>query len=96
MTTRTPKAGKGALIEAHRQSDNDTGSADVQVAILTQRITELTDHLKVHKKDNHSRLGLMKLVGRRSKLLRYIQKQDPERYQALIAKLGIRGVRTVA
>ncbi len=94
MTTRTPKADKGAIIEAHRQSDRDTGSSDVQVAILTQRISELTDHLKVHKKDNHSRLGLIKLVGRRSKLLRYIQRHDVERYQALIAKLGIRGIRT--
>ena len=96
MSTRTPTAGRAPVIAAHRRHDTDNGSADVQVAILTKRIAELTEHLKVHKKDNHTRRGLMKLVGRRSKLLRYIQKQDAHRYQELIGELGIRGVRTNA
>lgn len=93
---RTPTAGKTSIIGEHRLNERDTGSPEVQISILTQRIRELTEHLKLHKKDNHTRRGLMKLVGRRSKLLRYIRKQDTARYQQLIEKLGIRGVRTVA
>jgi small subunit ribosomal protein S15 len=93
---RTPSAGKASIIGDHRLNEKDTGSPEVQISILTQRIRELTEHLKVHKKDNHTRRGLMKLVGRRSKLLRYIRKQDSDRYQQLIEKLGIRGIRTVA
>ena len=70
--------------------EGDTGSPEVQVAILTARIKELTEHLKVHKKDNHSRRGLLKMVGQRRSMLAYLQKKDINRYRALIAKLGIR------
>ncbi len=84
------KEEKTAVIEANRTHENDTGSPEVQVAILTARIQELTEHLKVHKKDNHSRRGLMKMVGKRRRLLDYLAKKDVERYRALIAKLGIR------
>lgn len=68
----------------------DTGSPEVQVALLTERINHLTEHLRTHKKDHHSRRGLLMLVGRRRRLLRYLQDQDVERYRALIAKLGLR------
>jgi small subunit ribosomal protein S15 len=68
----------------------DTGSPEVQVALLTERIDHLTDHLKVHKKDNHSRRGLLMMVGKRRRLLRYLDDQDVERYRSLIAKLGLR------
>ena len=68
----------------------DTGSPEVQVALLTDRINHLTDHLKTHKKDHHSRRGLLMMVGKRRRLLRYLQEQDVERYRALIAKLGLR------
>ncbi len=81
---------KPATIEANRLHDTDTGSPEVQVAILSERISHLTEHLKVHQKDHHSRAGLLKLVGRRRKLLRYLQENDVERYRALIAKLGLR------
>ena len=81
---------KTAVIEANRTHATDTGSPEVQIAILTARINELTEHLKVHKKDNHSRRGLLKMVGQRRNLLAYLQKKDIERYRALIAKLGIR------
>ena len=81
---------KTAVIEANRTHENDTGSPEVQVAILTARIQQLTEHLKVHKHDNHSRRGLLKMVGKRRKLLDYLAKKDIERYRALIAKLGIR------
>ena len=84
------KEQKTAVIEANRTHETDTGSPEVQIAILTERISQLTEHLKVHKKDNHSRLGLMKLVGRRRNLLDYLAKKDIERYRAIIAKLGIR------
>ena len=84
------KEEKTAVIEANRTHENDTGSPEGQVAILTARIQELTEHLKVHKKDNHSRRGLMKMVGKRRRLLDYLAKKDVERYRALIAKLGIR------
>jgi len=81
---------KTAVIEANRTHPTDTGSPEVQVAILTVRIQELTEHLKVHKHDNHSRRGLYKMIGKRRKLLDYLAKKDVERYRALIAKLGIR------
>jgi small subunit ribosomal protein S15 len=81
---------KAATITEHRLHETDTGSPEVQVAILTERIAHLTEHLRVHKKDHHSRSGLLKLVGRRRKLLRYLQENDVERYRALIAKLGLR------
>ena len=81
---------KTAVIEANRTHPTDTGSPEVQIAILTARINELTEHLKVHKKDNHSRRGLLKMVGQRRSMLAYLQKKDINRYRALIAKLGIR------
>jgi small subunit ribosomal protein S15 len=74
----------------HARSENDTGSPEVQVALLTSRIEHLTEHLKVHKKDHHSRRGLLMLVGRRRRLLDYLADTDVERYRALIAKLGLR------
>ena len=82
------KEDKTAVIEANRTHATDTGSPEV--AILTARIKELTEHLKVHKKDNHSRRGLLKMVGQRRSMLAYLQKKDINRYRALIAKLGIR------
>jgi small subunit ribosomal protein S15 len=81
---------KTEVIENSRTHDTDTGSPEVQVAILTERIRQLTEHLKIHKKDNHSRRGLLKMVGNRRRLLDYLAKKDIERYRALIAKLGIR------
>ena len=81
---------KTAVIEANRTHETDTGSPEVQIAILSARIAELTEHLKVHKKDNHSRRGLLKMVGQRRSMLAYLQKKDINRYRALIAKLGIR------
>lgn len=84
------KEEKQQVIESNKLHDNDTGSAEVQVAILTKRINDLTGHLKIHKKDHHSRRGLLKMVGHRRNLLAYLQKKDVERYRALIAKLGIR------
>ena len=70
--------------------ETDTGSPEVQIAVLTKRIADLTEHLKEHKKDNHSRRGLFKMVGRRRNLLNYLMKTDIERYRAIVAKLGIR------
>ena len=84
------KEEKTAVIEANKTHESDTGSPEVQVAILTARIQQLTEHLKIHKHDNHSRRGLLKMVGKRRKLLDYLAKKDIERYRALIAKLGIR------
>ena len=84
------KEDKTAVIEANRLHATDPGSPEVQIAILTARIQELTEHLKVHKKDNHSRRGLLKMVGQRRSMLAYLQKKDINRYRALIAKLGIR------
>lgn len=84
------KEEKTAVIEANRTHETDTGSPEVQIAILTARIAQLTEHLKVHKKDNHSRRGLLKMVGKRRRLLDYLAKKDIERYRAIIAKLGIR------
>ena len=81
---------KTAIIEANRTHESDTGSPEVQIAILTARINELTEHLKVHIHDNHSRRGLFKMVGRRRNLLAYLQKKDINRYRALIAELGLR------
>ena len=81
---------KTAVIEANRTHETDTGSPEVQIAILTARINELTDHLRVHKHDNHSRRGLLMMVGKRRSLLDYLYRKDIERYRAIIAKLGIR------
>ena len=79
-----------ATIAEHRTHETDTGSPEVQVALLTDRIVHLTEHLKVHKKDHHSRRGLLMLVGRRRRMLDYLRDNDVERYRALIAKLGLR------
>lgn len=84
------KEQKQTIINDNRVHETDTGSPEVQIAILTERITLLTEHLKIHKKDNHSRRGLLKMVGRRRNLLDYLAKKDIERYRAIIAKLGIR------
>lgn len=84
------KEDKASVIEANKTHDKDTGSPEVQVAILTARIAELTEHLKQHKKDNHSRRGLLKMVGQRRNMLTYLQKKDVNRYRELIKKLGIR------
>ncbi len=81
---------KQAVIAEYKLHDTDTGSPEVQVAILTKRINELNEHLKVHKKDNHSRRGLLKMVGQRRGLLNYLAKVDIERYRAVVAKLGLR------
>jgi small subunit ribosomal protein S15 len=78
------------VIQDYRLHDNDSGSPEVQVALLTHRITELTDHFKTHTKDHHSRRGLLKLVGRRRRLLDYLKGQDIERYRTTIERLGIR------
>ena len=84
------KAEKTAVIEANKTHEGDTGSPEVQVALLTARINHLTEHLKTNKHDNHSRRGLFKMVGRRRNLLAYLQKKDINRYRALIAELGLR------
>lgn len=81
---------KAELIKTHGRSDGDTGSAEVQVAIYSERIANLTEHFKTHKKDNHSRRGLLKLVSARRSLLDHLKKSDEGRYQALIEKLGLR------
>jgi small subunit ribosomal protein S15 len=81
---------KQAVIGEYRKGDNDTGSPEVQVAILSERITNLTEHFKTHVKDNHSRRGLLKLVSQRRGLLDYLQKIDAGRYQSLIERLGLR------
>ena len=78
------------IIKEFGKGENDSGSAEVQVAILSERISNLTEHLKVHKKDNHSRRGLMMLIGKRRGLLKYIKNNDIQQYRDLIAKLGIR------
>ena len=84
------KEEKTAVIEANKTHENDTGSPEVQIAILTKRINDLTEHLKIHKKDHHSRRGLLKMVGQRRGLLAYLKKIDIERYRALIDSLGLR------
>ena len=81
---------KGELIKEHGRLEGDTGSPEVQVAILTERIRNLTEHFKGHKKDNHSRRGLLMMVNKRRSLLDYLRKKDGDRYLALIAKLGLR------
>ena len=81
---------KTTVIEANKTHENDTGSPEVQIAILTERIKQLTAHLKGHPNDDHSRLGMYKMVGKRRRLLDYLAKKDIERYRAIIAKLGIR------
>ena len=84
------KEEKTAIIEQYATHPGDTGSPEVQIAVLTSRINELTEHLRVHKHDNHSRRGLYKMIGKRRSLLDYLMKKDIERYRTLIAKLGIR------
>ena len=84
------QAEKQAIIKEYATHEGDTGSPEVQVAVLTTRINELTEHLKVHKKDHHSRRGLLQMVGHRRNLLVYLYNKDIERYRALIKKLGIR------
>jgi small subunit ribosomal protein S15 len=81
---------KQQLITDHRRGDSDTGSPEVQVAILSRRIQELTEHLRTHTKDHHSRRGLLQMVGRRRRLLEYLRRIDVERYRALIQRLGLR------
>jgi len=81
---------KQEIINRFKLHDSDTGSPEVQIAILTERITYLTEHFKVHKKDHHSRRGLLKLVGQRRRLLDYVKKKDDARYKTIIEKLGIR------
>ena len=81
---------KEEIIKKYQQSENDTGSPEVQVALLTERINYLTEHFKTHPKDHHSRRGLLKMVGQRRRLLNYLQKTDHERYRMLIKKLGLR------
>jgi small subunit ribosomal protein S15 len=81
---------KKEIIAGHATNEGDTGSPEVQVALLTRRINDLTEHLKVHKHDHHSRRGLLLLVGRRRRLLQYLSRKDIERYRALIQKLGLR------
>lgn len=81
---------KGDTIENNRLHESDTGSPEVQIALLTDRINHLTEHLKTHPKDHHSRRGLLMLVGRRRRMLDYVKRNDVERYRSIIAKLGLR------
>ena len=81
---------KQEIVSKHGRSPSDTGSAEVQIALLTARINELTEHLRTHKKDHHSRRGLLMLVGKRRRLLGYLQRTDLDRYRALIKELGLR------
>jgi small subunit ribosomal protein S15 len=84
------KDAKSAIIQQHARTSGDTGSAEVQIAVLTKRIADLTDHLKTHSHDHHSRRGLLMLVGRRRRLLEYLKRQDIERYRDIVSKLGLR------
>jgi len=84
------KEEKTEIIKAYAMHEGDTGSSEVQIAVLTKRINDLTEHLRSHKKDHHSRRGLLKMVGSRRSLLNYLQNSDIERYRTIIAKLGIR------
>jgi small subunit ribosomal protein S15 len=84
------KEKKAELIGKFGQADGDTGSTEVQVALLTERINELTEHLRGHRKDHHSRRGLLMLVGQRRRLLRYLERTDLERYRSLVSELGLR------
>ena len=81
---------KQEIVEAHRLHSDDTGSPEVQVALLTEQINQLSDHLKVHRKDFASRRGLLKMVSKRTSLLKYLSSREPERYRAIIQKLGLR------
>ena len=81
---------KKEIMETYARHEGDTGSPEVQIALLAARINHLNEHLKVHKKDHHSRRGMLKMIGRRRNLLAYLKKKDIERYRAIIAKLGIR------
>ncbi|MBW6468354.1 MAG: 30S ribosomal protein S15 [Anaerosomatales bacterium] len=85
------KETKNEIVAKYARTEGDTGSPEVQIALLTQRIRDLTEHLKIHKKDHHTRRGLLMLVGQRRRLLGYLKKTDIERYRAIIADLGIRG-----
>ncbi len=87
---QTTTQDRSEIVETYRLHDTDTGSSEVQVALLTQRINHLTEHFKIHKKDHHGRRGLLKLVGRRRRLLGYLKRTDVERYRSLIASLGLR------
>ena len=84
------KERKNEIIATFKREEKDTGSSEVQIALLTERIKVLTDHLKVHPKDNHSRRGLLKMVGKRRNLLNYLAKKDVNRYREIVAKLGLR------
>ena len=84
------KERKSEIIDKYKRDEKDTGSPEVQIAILTERINELTEHLKVHKKDNHSRRGLLKMVGKRRNLLNYLAKKDINRYREIVKELGLR------
>ena len=85
-----PKEVKEEIISENRSHESDTGSTEVQIALLTRRIQDLTEHLQTHKKDHHCRRGLLKLVGQRRRLLNYLKKTDIERYRAIVAKLELR------
>ena len=82
---------KQEILSANQTHETDTGSSEVQIAMLTERINKLSEHLKINKKDHSSRRGLLQMIGRRKRLLNFLQSQDKQRYQALIARLGIRG-----
>ena len=84
------KERKQEIINLYKREENDTGSPEVQIALLTERITELTEHLKIHTKDNHSRRGLLKMVGKRRSLLKYLAKKDVNRYREISEKLSLR------
>ena len=84
------KERKQEIISTYRRDEKDTGSSEVQIALLTERITELTEHLKVHTHDNHSRRGLLKMVGKRRNLLNYLARKDVNRYREIVEKLGLR------
>ena len=84
------KERKQEVISSFKRDEKDTGSPEVQIALLTERINELTEHLKIHKKDNHSRRGLLKMVGKRRNLLNYLAKKDEDRYKTIVEKLNLR------
>jgi small subunit ribosomal protein S15 len=84
------KEQKSQIIQEYKRAEGDTGSPEVQIAVLSRRIADLTEHLKTHKKDHHSRRGLLQMVGRRRRLLDYLRKEDIERYRELIGRLGLR------
>ena len=84
------KERKQEIIATYKRDENDTGSPEVQIALLTERITELTEHLKVHQKDNHSRRGLLKMIGKRRNLLNYLAEKDVNRYREIVKKLSLR------